>query len=433
MIAFDVREAGRHMPRERYSRGHISKSKAKPQKWQGDWFIYRDVEGKEKPIHRGPKLLRDEHGNDLPCSKVNKSEAQKHLDRMIEADRTPQDQKHGRAETLKSYWLRYCILKEPGWSKAMTANIKWIFEKHVFPGVVNPALRPKNQIAESLGDTPLTALTREMLQAHLNELAKTKSKSLVGKVRTYFKAVLDEALEADLIEKNPARKLDVPTTKATCKKYQTDEECQKLLDRAIAEGKPREHLIIRMCMSLGPRRGEVFSLRRNDYQPGRLRIDESVDADCVLGPTKTEGSATWIPLPVSLEVELCSWIARLPKEQEFLFEGFILNSMPNGQPMRPANYLRRVLKPLATRAGVGAITVLNKKGKQVASSSVNFQSLRRTTATHGAKHGTQKDLQGTMRHSTPQMTMGVYAQSIPEGVRNLVQKLDDELTGGKIQ
>lgn len=393
------------MPRERYSRGSLSKSKGKPQKWLGDWFIYVG----DKPVHRGPKLLKDEHGYPLLVSKVGKGEAQKHLDRTIEQDRAPGDQARA-VETLRSYWARYCALKEPKWSKAMTSNIKWIFEKHVLESPIAAGLIPKNQTESRIGYTPLTALSRELLQSHLNTLAKTLSGSLVKKVKCYLKAMLDEAMEADLITKNPARKLDVPTTKPTCKRWLTDEECQRLLTQALHEGRSREHLIIRMCMSLGPRRGELFSLRRNDYQPGRLRIDESVDADCVLKGTKTRASDTWIPLPLTLETELVQWISALPHGEC----GFLFTGDEKGKPYRPANYLRRVLKPLAKRAGIAG---------------VNFQSLRRTTATHGAKHGSQKDLQGAMRHSTPAMTMGVYAQSIPDGVRGLHQKLDDQITG----
>lgn len=97
------------MPRERYSRGSLSKTTGKPQKWAGDWFIYiGDV-----PKHRGPKLLKDEHGHNLLVSRVGKAEAQKHLDRMIAVDRAPGDQTQAAPETLKTYWARYCALKEP--------------------------------------------------------------------------------------------------------------------------------------------------------------------------------------------------------------------------------------------------------------------------------------------------------------------------------
>ena len=69
------------------------------------------------------------------------------------------------------------------------------------------------------------------------------------------------------------------------------------------------------------------------------------------------------------------------------------------------------------------------KGKQWVdpTTSVNFRAFRRTCATWFQKVGGPKDVQAQMRHTTPNMTFGVYVQELPESVRTAVEALDQKL------
>jgi hypothetical protein len=113
-----------------------------------------------------------------------------------------------------------------------------------------------------------------------------------------------------------------------------------------------------------------------------------------------------------LEAELDMWLrSSIGGPDDFIFP-----SQRQGVPIRQKNYLRRDLKAIAERAGVP---------------DVNFQALRRTMATHAQKTGaTVKDAQAMMRHASPQMTIGVYMQEIPESVKAAVDSLDSWLCGG---
>ena len=56
---------------------------------------------------------------------------------------------------------------------------------------------------------------------------------------------------------------------------------------------------------------------------------------------------------------------------------------------------------------------------------VNPRAFRRTFANLDSVHSaTVKDVQGAMRHSTPDQTLKVYMREIPNGVRNAVDALD---------
>jgi hypothetical protein len=92
--------------------------------------------------------------------------------------------------------------------------------------------------------------------------------------------------------------------------------------------------------------------------------------------------------------------------------------------MRPSNFLRRVLKPAAIRAGIAARTNFKKE----ICTALNFQSLRRTSATlFGAKAKDPKSTQAHMRHVDPSGTLKHYQQEVPAAVRSAALALETDL------
>jgi len=89
--------------------------------------------------------------------------------------------------------------------------------------------------------------------------------------------------------------------------------------------------------------------------------------------------------------------------------------------MRPENWLRRRIKPIAKAGGIYT--------------PVNFQVLRRTFATNAQGLGNPKDVQAHLRHRDIGTTLNEYTQIIPESVRKLVNAVaNDVMTNtGRIQ
>ena len=86
--------------------------------------------------------------------------------------------------------------------------------------------------------------------------------------------------------------------------------------------------------------------------------------------------------------------------------------------MRPENWLRRRIKPIAAVLEIAV--------------PVNFQVLRRTFATNAQGHGNAKDVQTHLRHTDIATTLGVYTQPIDESVRKLVNAVaDDVMSSGE--
>jgi integrase len=91
-----------------------------------------------------------------------------------------------------------------------------------------------------------------------------------------------------------------------------------------------------------------------------------------------------------------------------------------------------VIVPAAIRAGIMAAPPKErKKGdhKRDKATAVNFQAFRRTFATWTQRTGaTVRDVQGAMRHSSPDQTLKAYMREIPAGVRTAVDALDQMFT-----
>jgi integrase len=270
------------------------------------------------------------------------------------------------------------------WDSNTAATLNSCFKHHVFP---------------ALGAVPLTKLDRFQIQVVIQENARSSSKSVVHKIRTYLKACLEEAVDQDILVKNPMRKLPQPETRPECRRYLGIEEIRALLDAM----EPRCRLVARICIVCGLRPGELFAAKWDDFDASirRRRIDEST-SEGRLKDTKTLGSRAHVWMPPPIVEALLQWKAVSTSL------GFIFPSQTGG-PISSKNFLRRNIWPAAIKAGIMESRPQNlPKGARWVrkETSVNFQAFRRTCATWFQKHGSAKDIQAHLRHSTPLQRSG---------------------------
>ena len=81
--------------------------------------------------------------------------------------------------------------------------------------------------------------------------------------------------------------------------------------------------------------------------------------------------------------------------------------------IRTDNYRSRVLKKLKNELGLPKL---------------NFEVLRRTTATLAQTKGSVKDVQGILGHSKADTTVNVYMQAIESSVKDTLDAIYSELT-----
>jgi integrase len=266
-------------------------------------------------------------------------------------------------------------------------------------------------------------LTPDPIQQMLNNVAAAGySYSSVKKTRTYVAAALEYAVGERIIAVNPAAKVKLPGAKLrkpSRRVYGLDEMHQLL--SAARSVSVREHLIVRIFYVCGLRPGELFALRVDDVEPALLRIDEALKetekgADRI-GETKTESSNAYVSISEDLHKEITTWLSIRNMGDPFhrnraLAPNDLLFPTETGTPYRIGNYLKRILQPIAAKAGIPDMT---------------YRALRRTFATQFQRHGSRKDAQAQLRHSKLEMT-GWYMRDIPESVRAAVEHMDAEIS-----
>jgi integrase len=391
-VDFDLRGVGRQLPRTVPPEGWIRKIERRREGkvWVGFFHLWT--------TNADGRRTRTKKEKTLGPASMAKHEAQQKLAEYIE-EYTGRLSKQGNSiTTFVDLWKAFSAVKAGRWGKKTKEDLRYLFAKHVIPIV---------------GRQPPREVTLTSLQLLLNKMADDGyRKSTVEKVRTHTRACFEYAMDEDLIDKNPTRKLVMPNIrKRSCERFLSVDELRALLSQAA----PREHLVLRILAVCGLRPAEILVLRIEDFEGTQLRIDEALKerqkGEDRIGETKTPESDNFIPVPPDLAREIATWIAGHPdrgNRRAFLFPNSDAGAFGVG------NYLKRHLKPLAEKANIYDLT---------------FQAFRRSSSTHIQSHATVKDMQRHMRHSNPQTTLKHYAKVIPESLRAAVAALDAQITG----
>jgi integrase len=215
---------------------------------------------------------------------------------------------------------------------------------------------------------------------------------------------------ADLIGKNPARKLVNPETKEAEKFVLAKAQARQLLEALPF----RDWLMVAIAAFCAMRPGEIFGLRWSSWRGDHFQIEGTAWRGTLRpGRAKTKRSKSPVTIPDILLPPLQKWReqhASAPAEA-------LIFPTKKGTPMRPENWLRRRVKPIAVALG---ITV-----------PVNFQVMRRTFATNAQGHGNAKDVQTHLRHTDIATTLDVYTQAIDANVRRLVNAVTTDVMTSK--
>lgn len=275
-----VKEVGKHMSRDRHQRGWVEEAGKCRKKWRGHYYVYvRQPDGTERRQHRAVVLgLKSE----MPKWKAEAA-LQAIIEREVSASALPASDC-----TLRWFWQeRFCPMKAPKWKASARGETVKNIERYIIA---------------PLGELPLASIDKFTLQTHINSLAKNYSRSVVEKALIWSRAILEEAVDQDLLNKNPGWKLEMPETRKVNRKTVNPERVAE----AFATLPMRERLMLRIALVLGLRPGEILALRWNDIFPHSLRIDEATVDGSVYAP-KTEASIDHVWMPADIKAELDFW------------------------------------------------------------------------------------------------------------------------------
>jgi integrase len=302
------------------------------------------------------------------------------------------------AVTFEQVALYYIALSEPRWGAHAAATTKSIIRRHLIA---------------KLGALTLDKLNTKDLQAFIDDLARNDaSDSLLHKVVTHLRAILDVAQESGVLAVNPMRsrtaKVGYRSQRPASERHLSFEECAALL----AELAGRDLLIVRMFIQLGLRPKELFALRRNDVKDNFLRIDEVL----IKGRVKrigSEGVALGVYTPPDLLLQLTNWIQSTGGlESDWLFPASRSRRFTERPPMSQDHFRNRILKRAAEKAGVPEVDLF---------------ALRRTCASFFAHKATGQDTLAQMRHYDVESAGESGGQALPSSLQRAADKIEAQI------
>lgn len=255
-----------------------------------------------------------------------RKEAEKALARLIvdaeEGRAKPTSAKSYTVATFAEYWMDQHV--KPNLAANTYKNYRHFLDARILP---------------MLGDVPLKKLTPTMLTEWVNQVresprrttalpdeklahprrpseearrAKAKPKNVPLSpitVRHYYDtmdAMLDKAVQWDILRKNPMEKVDRPTAKKTRVHYLTEERAIELLRCLHAEPNMCFRAAVLLALLCGLRLGEVGALRLSDvdWEHGTIDISHALKYTPATGnyegDPKTEAGERLISLPAGM-------------------------------------------------------------------------------------------------------------------------------------
>lgn len=318
-----------------------------------------------------------------------------------------------RPDMLVRDWLDYWYqnYSKPRLRPSTQLNYEsWIYN-HLIPGV---------------GEIPLNQLTQAELQQFFRRMKESGRKAnvehrgpgmadrSVRSCHAVCQMALDKAVGERLIHSNPAIGCKLPPLKGKEMKILTQEEIQRFLIQAKAEGM---YELFLLELTTGMRRGELLALRWDDldFATGKLRIDKQVypvGGKLIISEPKTKAANRTIILPSAMVELLAEY-----KKGVFADLMFPSRTKPE-QPIDPG-YVRKRLQVILDRAGCKR---------------VRFHDLRHTFATLSLENGMDvKTLSTIIGHVSSATTLNTYTHITDEMRRRAALSIDQGIAKAEVQ
>jgi integrase len=274
----------------------------------------------------------------------------------------------------------------------------------------------RNHILPAFGDRAVASLDTLAARSWLAGLvSKGLSPSRAKHAYYVLFAVLEAAIQAGALVRNPAAGVRVPRSHSREMHFLSAAEVEQLAEAIV----PPYGVLVRFAAYTGLRAGEIAALRvkRLDLLRGTVRVVESVSevgGRLITGPTKTHAERT-VSLPQFLRDELAAYLASRPRDRD----AFVFTS-PKGGPLRHHNFYKRLFCPALVRAGLPE--------------QIRFHDLRHTCASLLIAQGAHpKAIQAHLGHSSIQVTMDRYGHLFPNVLEHLADRLDAARTQARTE
>jgi integrase len=274
-----------------------------------------------------------------------------------------------------------------------------------------------NYLLPRWGSLPLRAVKAVVVEDWLKTLSLANGSK--AKIREVFGAAFRHAMRYEMYPSNPITHVRQTRKRASEPEILEPAEIAAVLRELEGIEPIRTAFLIAAVM--GMRRGEIFGLKWADinFERALLHVRRSY-VDGVVGPPKTESSRRALPIPQQAMEALQVWRAKSSfcQPDDWIFASEISFGK---QPYWPATLWRRNVVPAIERAGI-------------TKSNLGWHTLRRTYASLLLSSGISLRVSmELMRHSTPEMTLGLYAQTVGDEKRDAGRMVASLVMGDSTQ
>jgi integrase len=210
----------------------------------------------------------------------------------------------------------------------------------------------RKHLGPAFGGQSLASMTPLDVRRFVEFISRSLAPATVRTVFGVLKAILNAAIDADLIAASPCRGVKLPADAPDERHRPTPAEIVRIADEVPEQYRPMVYL----GGVLGLRWSEVAGLRvgRVDFLRRTLTVTETVaEADGVVATAdvKSRSSRRTLPLPPFVNAMLAKHVASSgrtdPKDRLF--------QAPEGGPLRATNFRNRVWKPAVRAAGLEGV------------------------------------------------------------------------------
>ena len=298
------------------------------------------------------------------------------------------------------------------------------------PGTLAFYRRSLETVFPEIGAIKLNKLRPIALENLLAKLRKRTyrgkpiKEKTVQKYLTVVSAVLSDAKRNEIIEKNPARMIDLPDAERKAQEIPTMEEMQKFLS-ALCYEEPVFQLFYFLAINTGMRRGECCALKWEDINYAERSIHVCRNAvkttgdEIIVKAPKTKAGNRYVYFSAEMESLLREYEAFCAAEterydrREQTKDDYVFRRKGMKLPMTPSTFTWRFKKIL--------------KANDLPTD-LNVHSLRHTAASLFIASGTDVGtVAGLLGHSQPSTTLDIYTHAFDKNKKAASQIMQSSL------
>jgi integrase len=269
----------------------------------------------------------------------------------------------------------------------------------------------RTHVLPVIGGRQVARVTRADVQALVDRWATESAASSVGRMFSALRAVFSFAVASELVVRSPCVGARLPKSGLVDRPVLTAEQLQGL---AEALG-PDEAPMMWLGVVGGLRWAECAGLTvpALDLLAGTVSVSQQLGRDGTLGVPKSRAGIRRLAIPDWLVEDIAGLLSRRGLTAA---DGKVLVFVsPDGQPLHYSNWRRRTWVPACEAADLAGL---------------RFHDLRSMAATALVAAGVDvKTAQTRLGHSSPSITLGIYARATAAGDRAAAEAVGQYLRG----